>query len=369
MENTLLIKTTEELKALFQDALAIKWLDIEEKQPTFMDISGYPHFENVCSNIYQFFLTEKHHGLGSLFLSALDDCVEGVDLNMDDYIVSREVYTDEGGRIDIVIEQFDDDENISKAILIENKIYHTLENKLQDYWDTYSKVADKVLIVLTLKEMEVQEPYINVTHQQWIKAVKNRLGDAISSSSLKYLALLQDFIQHMENYYEKSIEMDALNYLYDNGEKIEQIKLLEKEGMNYIADEIGKKIVDTKWEWGRIILSGMRIPRSNKPIIGYVYFNKIFIDHEFIIEIWLEGEEQVKRRQEIDITKEIRALAEKKNLKMMESRDSKGWYNIARKTYSVADKNEMENLGDMVLEKLNRDWEEFTVLVCDTYVK
>lgn len=369
MENKLLIKTTDELKALFQDALAIKWLDIEVKQPTFMDISGYPHFENVSSNIYQFFLKEMHHGLGSLFLSALDDCIDGADLSMDDYIVSREVYTDMGGRIDLLIEQLDENGNPIKVVLIENKIYHTLDNNLKDYWDTYSSVNDRTLIVLTLKEKEVREPFINVTHQQWIKAVKNRLGNVISGSNLKYLTLLQDFIQHMENYYEKSIEMDALNYLYDNGEKIEMIKLLEKEGMNYIAVEIGKKIVDTQWEWGRIIPSGLQIPRANKPILGYIYFNKIFIEHEFMIDIWLKGEEQVKHRQEIGITKEITSLAEMKDLKLMDSRDSKGWYNIARKTYQVTDKNEMENLGEIVLEKLNNDWEEFTVLIEDTYIK
>ena len=41
---------------------------------TFMEIAGYPHYENVCSNFLAFFFDpEGPHGLGSLFLDALFD--------------------------------------------------------------------------------------------------------------------------------------------------------------------------------------------------------------------------------------------------------------------------------------------------------
>ena len=39
---------------------------------TFMEIGGYPHYENVCSNFLAFFFDpEGPHGLSSLFLDAL----------------------------------------------------------------------------------------------------------------------------------------------------------------------------------------------------------------------------------------------------------------------------------------------------------
>jgi hypothetical protein len=280
MEPTYLSTTFQELEALFNNVLSIKWLNIVQKPPTFLEISGYPDYENVCSNIYQFFLLEQHHGFGNLFLSALDDCVENQDLTMDDYRVLREVTTDKGGRIDILLEQVDTDEKVSKAILIENKIFHTLDNDLNDYLDSYKHIDDRFLIVLTLKETKVNEPFINITHQQWIRNIQRRLGDSLITSNLKYLALLQDFIQHIQGYFEKSIEMDAIKYLHENGDKIDQIKLLEKEGLNYIAEDIGKNIIGTNWSWGRIIPSGLQIPRANKPILGYVFFNRIFIEHE-----------------------------------------------------------------------------------------
>ncbi len=43
----------------------------EEQYPTFLEIAGYPNYENVISNLYQFFLNEKQHGLGRIFLEAL----------------------------------------------------------------------------------------------------------------------------------------------------------------------------------------------------------------------------------------------------------------------------------------------------------
>ena len=43
-----------------------------ERQPTFLEIAGYPHYENVCSRILAFFFDSgKPHGLGTLFLDAL----------------------------------------------------------------------------------------------------------------------------------------------------------------------------------------------------------------------------------------------------------------------------------------------------------
>jgi len=92
-----------------------------ERPRTFMEIAGYPHYENVCSNILAFFLDpEEPHGLGTLMLDALanaggrSDANEGVGGSVS---VEREVGTEAGNRIDILIESDD------RIVLIENKIY------------------------------------------------------------------------------------------------------------------------------------------------------------------------------------------------------------------------------------------------------
>lgn len=361
-------KTYSELEEYFKSILDYSLLDhIKESKPTFINISGYPNHENVVSNIYQFFLSDKYHGMGKLFVSALDDCIEGYDISFHDYQVKREVITDNGGRIDLTIEQVESDGSVSKAILIENKIFHTVGNDLNDYYNSFSKVEDKLLILLTLKEVPVNFPFINITHNKWIQKVKQRLGSIISSADLKYLSLLQDFIQQIQFFYEKSIDMDSIKYLFENGEKIDQLKTLESKGANYIAEEIGKSIVATNWEWGRKIPAGLQMPRKELPIYGYIYFNRIFIDHEFTIQIWLKGEKQADVRAEIGTPKSIKELAEKKKIQINDTRDSKGWFNIAEKRYSIANAESIDNIGQIVVDRLENDWEEFTQLISEVY--
>ena len=98
---------------------------------TFMEIGGYPHYENVCSNFLAFFFDpEGPHGLGSLFLNALAGSVgiEGVEGGLEGNVsVEREVSTEAGNRIDILIR------SDSNAVLIENKIFAAVANPFEDY--------------------------------------------------------------------------------------------------------------------------------------------------------------------------------------------------------------------------------------------
>jgi hypothetical protein len=87
---------------------------------TFMEIGGYPHYENVCSNFLAFFFDpEGPHGLGSLFLDALVDSIgiSGVEEGLGGNVsVEREVVTGAGNRTDLLVK------SDSRAVLIENKI-------------------------------------------------------------------------------------------------------------------------------------------------------------------------------------------------------------------------------------------------------
>jgi hypothetical protein len=102
-----------------------------ERPQTFMEIAGYPHYENVCSNFLAFFFDPAGpHGLGSLFLNALMNSVgitggeEGLGGNIS---VDREVSTAAGNRISILIQ------SDSHAVLIENKIFAAVANPFDDY--------------------------------------------------------------------------------------------------------------------------------------------------------------------------------------------------------------------------------------------
>ena len=76
-----------------------------QRDPTTLELSGYPHLENVYSNILAFFLDPGcEHGFGSLFLESLLSVAgydarqdgEGVEVKTEESTMSRK-------RIDLVI--------------------------------------------------------------------------------------------------------------------------------------------------------------------------------------------------------------------------------------------------------------------------
>ena len=78
----------------------------DEILPTYLEISGQPHFENVCSNILNFFLdTRQSHKFNDLVLKAIVDCVDesiSSKYNLDTVNIYREFSANENKRIDLI---------------------------------------------------------------------------------------------------------------------------------------------------------------------------------------------------------------------------------------------------------------------------
>ena len=178
-----------------------------ERPQTFMEISGYSHYENVCSNILAFFFDPgKPHGLGTLFLDSLariggiED--QGASLG-GDVEIHREVHT--GGRnfIDILIKTG------SYAIVIENKIFAGADyNPLDDYAKHISTQdqPNKCKFLLTLKpiaeytESEIgKHGFKNVTYRRLVDEIRGLLGKYISSADTRYLTFMLDFLNTLDN--------------------------------------------------------------------------------------------------------------------------------------------------------------------------
>ncbi len=50
---------------------------LSQSNPTYMEIAGYPHYENVCSNVLSFFFnTKQSHDLNDLVIKSLLDSVD-----------------------------------------------------------------------------------------------------------------------------------------------------------------------------------------------------------------------------------------------------------------------------------------------------
>lgn len=169
----------------------------KEVNLTIFEICGFPHFENVVSNVLAFFLdADEVHGLGSLLIESLLDAAEeereSLDLQLE---VEREVQTKTGKFIDLFLH------NDSCRIVVENKIFAPLYNDLDDY-EAFAKTDSVTLICIVLSlrsEKPKNENFINVTYPDLIAKLKGNLGRFVGEHDPKYLMLLLDLVKNIEN--------------------------------------------------------------------------------------------------------------------------------------------------------------------------
>jgi hypothetical protein len=185
-------------------------------EPTFLDISGFPHYENVCSNILQFFFqTNEAHNMGDLFIQAL---LKTVGENISNTIIVNEVFreqpTPSGKRLDIVITTDD------YVVGIENKIYAVLTNDLADY-STYlqSILTGRKLkrIVLSINPIVTYSGFVNITYKELFKSVDSLMGNYWQSSNRKFMDYLNDFMQNIRRLEgASSMNSDEIKFINDN---------------------------------------------------------------------------------------------------------------------------------------------------------
>jgi len=182
------------------------------RERTFMEVSRYPHYENVCSNILAFYFDPaEEHGLGDLFLTAFLEMVVNrekatgeskgdeerlnIPLIPQHVRISREYQSEGQMRIDLLI-----DSDVF-TIGIENKIYHTEDNDFAAYSATIERIGrDKrtVKAVLCLRrhpgEAEPTGGFLRYTYSEFWKLVLERLGPRVPSASPKWITYLSEFM-------------------------------------------------------------------------------------------------------------------------------------------------------------------------------
>jgi len=171
-----------------------------DRQPTFMEIAGCARKENACSNILAFFFDPaKPHGLGTLFLDALAQVggIQDQETIAGGVSVEREEHTDAGNRIDLLIQSG------SHAILIENKIWASIDNPFDDYAVHLDSLpqAHKHKFLLTPKSHseDVGHGFKNITHEQLAKEVRGLLGSYVADADTRYLTFMLDFLNTLDN--------------------------------------------------------------------------------------------------------------------------------------------------------------------------
>ncbi|UAM97442.1 PD-(D/E)XK nuclease family protein [Polaribacter litorisediminis] len=178
---------------------------IKRKPKTFLGIAKQPHYENVLSNMYAFYFNVNEvHKLKDLFVSSLLELINLESKQIEtffDFEVFTELGVSDQKRIDILLH------NNDQAIIIENKVYHHLNNDLDLYYKDV-KATNKIGVILSLKTISrINHPhFINITHLQLLKQVMSNLGNYLLDANDKYVVFLKDLYQNIIN-----LSTDAMN--------------------------------------------------------------------------------------------------------------------------------------------------------------
>lgn len=228
----------------------------EPYEQTFMDLSRYPHYENVCSNILAFYLDiNESHKMQDMLLQALcksyDDAFH--DYHFDDVEIEREVLTSSGKKIDLVIK----DNNY--IIAIENKIFQDVYNDLKDYSKHIEKISEgrkiiKILLSLHSINTDLIASYQfkNIIYSELFNKIEELIGRYVLDADTKYLNYLIDFIKTI-NRLEKGTVMNTefIRFISENENEVNRLLIetsnLRKEFRRKL-EELSELIVIDKYQ-------------------------------------------------------------------------------------------------------------------------
>ena len=198
--------------------------------------------------------------------------------------VEREVFTGAGNRIDILIK------SDTHAVLIENKIFAAVDNPFEDYSGYLDRLKNaegelyknKINILLTLYPSgEGSEwGFVNVTHAEFAEAVRSRLGHHVSEADTRYLTLMLDFLNTLENLGEGTrMNQEFIDLLAKRADEVAAFL----EGTAEVRSEVKGKAqalqerIDLQSHPGVRVILWQRNP--NHQLVHLVHY-RVFIDEE-----------------------------------------------------------------------------------------
>ncbi|MGV6844935.1 MAG: PD-(D/E)XK nuclease family protein [Lutibacter sp.] len=359
---------------------------IKRKPKTFLGIAKQPHYENVWSNIYAFFFNiNEVHGLKDLFISSLIECIDNAIANnneqnkepkskiikdfseFESFDINTEFRTNKNGRIDLLLH------NENAAIIIENKVYHHLNNDLDDYWgsvelDTDSALS-KVGVILSLQPISVDnysgykfsDEYLSITHLQLMECVIKKLGPYLIHANQTHVVFLQDFYQNVVNLSQPTMSKENINFYFENKEKINELVKFKSQYKRHIISEV-------ETACNKMYKVQLVAPRSgayNSERLRY-YQSTVQSDlcYTIVFEDLLKGGNQLKIIIEL-IGKALKngkafdtIMFDKEEVKLISdtfySETNKKWAHFASETY-LLNKENLLTLGDFIQDKIEND--------------
>ena len=349
--------------------------EIKANPKTFLGIAKQPHYENVLSNIYAFYFNpSEEHGLNDLFIMSFVDLInektEGKFEISNDFDVFTEVSTKKGGRIDLLLQ------NEEKAIIIENKVNHYLNNDLDDYWNS-TEPNTKKAVVLSLKKIHQilpiddsdkvtypkPYPFINITHLEFLDEVMKKSGDYLLNATDKYIIFLKDLYQNIINL-SNQMETKNIQFYYNHQEKLNDIAKLKFAVRDHIAKEVelACNLVNTELKIQKVFLNKPR--GDNGKRLRYYKLDK---NEELMFTIIFDGLLSSKRTLLFIVELNGSALNDKGGYKSIEFNEnekkdnvlnedfyeSKGyWAHFASKESDKLSDSDIEKLSEYIASKL-----------------
>jgi hypothetical protein len=337
-------------------------IPVAKQKVGFLEIIGKQHHENINSALYAHFLSCGNTELQTLFLDSLLYLIhEKTDkkLSFSNCKVSTEAITPKG-RIDILIEDYYN----QTAIIIENKIYHYLDNDLVDYWQ-FSRFNEdnKVGVLLTLYPHEIPEEvsdkFINIIHIDWINQVKEQYYNTDLSLEGNYKIYLEDFINTIENLTKMNTMNESVKFYFQNAtqvikanETLKEAHLYMNNQLELVANKIGWQTFGSDLNWRNFWDEENHLDTYLTIVTENIVKGNGF---NFMLILELNREDKGKEREIINKFKEHIQFKDKSRGEV------KGKYvHFLCKNYDITFE-ELENFSDVVVQKIRQDFAEITV--------
>jgi hypothetical protein len=330
---------------------------VEEIKPTIFNHGKFEYSENIISNYYRYFLESKEsHGFEKLFLNALLEVLQKKLstskfelLHFDSYTVCREFPTKNGGRIDLVIESKGRD-NINRAIVIENKIYHAHQNDFDDYKEI--DFDEVIPILLTLDKCAIiPEGYVNIRHNEWVESIEKELKKLTIKNESESHFLLNQFCTNIKNITMETTDSKYVEFFLKNAESFKSARdIFDK------VDDFNKRSLDDAalrcgynpsraGDYNRYLQ-----PKDTKYIYYKIDFKNLMYDKVFTISLCL----MKSRRERLEVYEQrVKSLSTKPGLDK-----KKGQYAYLNEISYLLDEHQILSFGEVVMAFIDRDWKK-----------
>jgi hypothetical protein len=336
---------------------------------TFFDITGIGSSENAITKTYAWFL-HPHQKTSQLFLDSILQALSwktGIQLEGFVKSISVERVLDDGKRVDMVILVGDGQKDFE--IIVENKIYHQLNNPLLSYLKQRKLPPDKKIgIVLSLRPeiipRDCKGQFHNITHDEVI----GNISDGLSAIELdsRQSFILNDFLHTIKQICMNDKMDEATELYFENADKVNHLISLKGRAGKFIEDQLRKSAaeLEMKFDW---YTSNYDLRYIYEDRFGNDFYYTIFYDGLFtgesrlriVIEFW-ENKDRRKADMEAVIQNEFKNTANEyyqaEGFQFMTKNDQWCSHFLAKDYWLTID--HLKNLHQFVCEKIRNDFDK-----------